>query len=78
MPPDRIRNSLDFITRRLSLIRALYIVSIATNGPPEDVKEEFHRAIGDVLEGKTLAELQLAHINKDKVREEVSWLHEHP
>lgn len=74
---NRLRNTVELITRRLSLVRALYIVSIAMPGSPDSIKEEFHRAVGDVLEGKTLADLKLSHINKEKVRHEVTWLQEH-
>jgi len=75
---DRIRNTVDIITRKLSLIRALFIVSVAIGEPSKEVQEEFHRAIGDILEGKTLANLQLTYIDKDKVKQEVTWLHDHP
>jgi hypothetical protein len=61
-------------TQRLSLIRALYIVSVATQRPREEVLTEFHQAIGDVLEGMALPTLNLTVIDKDKVREEASWL----
>ena len=74
---DRVRASLDNITHRLSLIRALYIVSVANNTNHEAVLKEFHQAVGDVLEGMALKNLDLTHLDRDKVREEVSWLRQH-
>ena len=61
-------------TQRLSLIRALYIVSVATQRPRDEVLTEFHQAIGDVLEGMALPMLNLTSIDKNRVREEASWL----
>ena len=69
-----VRSINDLVTQRASIIRALYIVSIATNGPRDDILEEFHQAVGDVLEGVTLSQLNLTLIRKDKVREETAWL----
>jgi len=66
----------DVATQRLSLIRALYIVSVATQRPRDEVLAEFHQAVGDVLEGMALPMLALTLIDKDKVREEASWLHD--
>jgi len=65
------------ITYRLSLIRALYVVSVASNAPRHLVNAEFHAAIGDILEGVVLARIDLTHIEKRKVIEEASWLHNH-
>lgn len=64
----------DIATQRLSLIRALYIVSVATQGPRDEIQTEFHQAVGDVLEGMALPMLSLTYIQRDKVREEASWL----
>jgi hypothetical protein len=72
----RVQAQWEFVTARLSLIRALYIVSVATNGPREDIDAEFRQAIGDVLEGMALPMLNLTLIDKDKVREEAAWLRE--
>jgi hypothetical protein len=66
----------ELATQRLSLIRALYIVSVATQGPRDDIHTEFHQAVGDVLEGMALPALNLTYIQRDKVREEASWLHD--
>lgn len=73
---DRYRSSVDLLTQRLSLIRALYIVSVAANGPPEDIKREFHQAVGDILEGMALPKLNLTYIDRHKVSAEAAWLRE--
>ena len=73
---SRIRSTLELISQRTSIIRAIYIVSVATNGPREEILMEFHQAVGDVLEGMALTDLKLTYINKSKVREEVAWLRE--
>ena len=73
---DRIRSTMELITQRTAVIRAIYIVSVATNGPRDEVLMEFHQAVGDVLEGMALTDLSLTYINKGKVREEVAWLRE--
>lgn len=73
---DRIRGTMELITQRTAVIRALYIVSVATNGPRDEVLVEFHQAVGDILEGMALTDLKLTYISKRKVREEVAWLRE--
>lgn len=73
---DRIRSTMELITHRTAVIRAIYIVSVATNGPREEVLREFHQAVGDILEGMALTDLSLTYINKNKVKEEVAWLRE--
>lgn len=67
---------MELISHRTAVIRAIYIVSVATNGPREEILMEFHQAVGDVLEGMALTDLDLTFINKDRVREEVAWLRE--
>jgi hypothetical protein len=74
--PDRFSKSAELLTQRLSLIRAIYIVSVASNGPPDDIRREFHQAVGDILEGLSLPNLNLALIDRNKVHSEVSWLRE--
>jgi hypothetical protein len=69
-----VRSISDLVTQRASIIRALYIVSVATNGPRDEILAEFHQAVGDVLEGVALSQLDLAFINKMKVKEEAAWL----
>lgn len=64
------------VTQKLSTIRALYIVSVATNGPRDEIHAEFHQAIGDVLEGMALPTLNLTLIERRKVNEEAAWLQE--
>ena len=71
-----VRAVSDLITQRASIIRAIYIVSVAANGPRDEVLVEFHQAVGDVLEGVALSQLNLTYINKDKVRQEAAWLQE--
>lgn len=73
---DIVRSINDLITQRASIIRALYIVSVASNGPRDEILLEFHQAVGDVLEGVALSQLDLAYINKMKVKEEAAWLRE--
>lgn len=73
---NRYRSATDLITQRLSLVRALYIVSVASNGPVDEVTREFRQAIGDVLEGLPLHELKLSNIDINKVKSEVAWLRE--
>jgi hypothetical protein len=73
---DIVRAINELITQRASIIRALYIVSVAANGPRDEILSEFHQAVGDVLEGVALPNLNLTYINKDKVREEAAWLRE--
>lgn len=73
---DRYHKSTELLTQRLSLIRALYIVSVASNGPPEEVRREFHQAVGDILEGINLHSLNLIFIDKNKVNSEAAWLRE--
>lgn len=73
---DRLQATYDLVTTRLSLIRALYIVSIASNGDRGEIRAEFHQAVGDIIEGMALSNLNLKHIDVDKVREEASWLQE--
>lgn len=76
MTLDRYHKSTEFLTQRLSLIRALYIVSVASGGPLEEVRREFHQAVGDVLEGLNLHNLNLIFIDKNKVHSEAAWLRE--
>lgn len=64
------------MTHRMSLVRALYVVSVASNGSPGDVTSEFRQAVGDVLEGMALEHLKLTLIDPVRVREEVRWLQE--
>ena len=71
---DFVRAVNTLIAQRASIVRALYIVSVASNGPRDEILAEFHQAIGDTLEGIPLAQLQLTYIDKSKVREEVAWL----
>lgn len=71
-----VRAVSDLITQRASIIRAMYIVSVAANGPRDEVLVEFHQAVGDVLEGVALSQLHLTYINRDKVRQEAAWLQE--
>lgn len=73
---NRVLSAWELTTQRLGLIRALFIVSVATNGPQDEINAEFKQAVGDVLEGMALPLLNLTYINKDKVREEASWLQE--
>ena len=68
--------SYELMTQRMSLVRALYIVSVASNGSPGEVTLEFRQAVGDVLEGMALDQLKLTHIDKARVSEEVRWLQE--
>lgn len=69
-----IRSINDLVTQRASVIRALYVVSVAANGPRDEILFEFHQAVGQVLEGIALSKLDLTYISKDKVREEAAWL----
>jgi hypothetical protein len=69
-----VRSISDLVTQRASTIRALYIVSVAANGPRDEILAEFHQAVGDVLEGVALHQLDLTYISKVKVREEAAWL----
>ena len=71
---DRVRATFELITQRQSLIRALYIVSVVSNGPVDAVHKEFHQAVGDILEGMALSKLNLTYIDRNKVREEAAWL----
>lgn len=73
---DIVRSVHDLVTQRASIIRALYIVSIAANGPRDEILSEFHQAVGDVLEGVALSGLNLTYISRDKVKEEAAWLRE--
>lgn len=73
---DRVARTMEMITRRTALIRAIYIVSVAVDGPRDEILAEFHQAVGDVLEGMALTDLNLTYINKDMVRTEVAWLRE--
>ena len=73
---DRVRASVDFLTQRLGLIRAIYIVSVASTGPREEIHQEFYQAVADVLEGVPLSKLKLAYIDKRKIKEELTWLRE--
>ncbi len=73
---DLVRSVNALITQRSSIIRALYIVSVASNGPRDEILAEFHQAIGDVLEGLALSQLKLSHIDRNKVKEELTWLRE--
>jgi len=73
---DRYHKSTELLTQRLSLVRALYIVSVAAGGPPEDIHREFHQAVGDILEGTHLASLTLTYIDRSKVVAEAAWLRE--
>lgn len=68
--------SYELMTQRMSLVRALYIVSVASNGPPGEVTLEFRQAVGDVLEGMALEQLKLTYIDRDNVSDEVRWLQE--
>jgi uncharacterized protein YegP (UPF0339 family) len=70
------KSAAEMFTHRLSLIRALYIASVASNGPRDEVHDEFHQAVGDVLEGTALPNLKLLYIDKKKVIEEIAWLRE--
>lgn len=76
MTSSRIMKSYVLMTERMSLVRALYIVSVASNGPQDEVTFEFRQAVGDVLEGMALEQLRLTHIDKERVSEEVKWLQE--
>jgi hypothetical protein len=76
MPSSRVLSVWELTTHRLSLVRALYIVTVASNGPREALDAEFRQAIGDALEGVALSLLTLNYIDRDKVREEASWLQE--
>jgi hypothetical protein len=73
---DRIRAAYEAATQRAGLIRALYVVSVATNGDRSRVLEEFYQAVGDVLEGTALQKLKLQLIDKNKVKDETQWLAE--
>ncbi len=73
-PNNRVISLWELTTQRLSLIRSLYIVSVAANGARDEVDAEFRQAVGDVLEGMSLTSLTLTLIDKNKVREEASWL----
>ena len=73
---DRYHKSIELITQRLSLIRAIYIVSVASNGPVDEVNKEFRQAVGDILEGMALPKLKLTYIIKGKISSEVAWLRE--
>ena len=74
---DIVRSVSVILTQRSSMIRALYIVSVASNGPRDEILAEFHQAVGDVLEGTGLSKLKLSYIDRGKVKEELSWLREH-
>lgn len=74
--PDKFSRSAELLTQKLSLIRAIYIVSVASNGPPDDIRREFHQAVGDILEGLSLTNLNFNLIDRNKVYSEVSWLRE--
>jgi len=75
-PVDRYRKSTELITQRLSLIRALYIVNVSANGPVEGILYEFRQAVGDILGGTSLPNLNLTYIDKHKVSAEAAWLRE--
>jgi len=75
-PNNRILTAWELTTQRLSVIRALYIVSVAANGPRAEIDAEFRQAVGDTLEGMAPALLNLTYLDKGKVREEASWLHD--
>jgi len=74
LPNNRVLAAWELTTHRLSLIRSLYIVSVAANGPRAEIDAEFRQAIGDVLEGMAIPLLSLTYLDKEKVREEASWL----
>lgn len=76
MTLDRYHKSTELLTQRLSLIRSLYIVSVASGGPPDEIRREFHQAVGDVLEGINLPNLNLVFIDRNKVSNEAAWLRE--
>lgn len=71
---DRLRSSVDILTKRLSLIRALYVVSLATNGDRSEIMSEFYQAVADILEGVAMPQLKLRLIDAAKVKEESAWL----
>jgi len=72
----RLLGAYEIATHRAALTRAVYIVSVTSTGPREEVLYEFHQAIGDILEGVALTDLKLMHIDSDSVRQEVAWLRE--
>lgn len=76
MTSTRIIRSHEMLTQRMSLVRALYIVTVATNGSSKELDAEFREAVGDVLEGVALDQLKLKLISRDWVGEEVKWLKE--
>jgi hypothetical protein len=65
---QRVNKAQADVIKRLSLIRAL---TLAVNNDPDlsvlDTAEEYFAAMLDILEGKTLKQLDLNLIKKDRV-----------
>jgi hypothetical protein len=48
--------------RKLNAIRSLYYAHQESGVPPEDFAVEFYHALGDILMGKGLRDLQLTYV----------------
>lgn len=67
-PSARVANVTGEVARRLVYVRALYLA--VYNDPDvtlQEVAVEFYGAVGEVLEGKSLKQIEFNKIRRDKV-----------
>ncbi len=60
------------LLEKLTMIRALHMVTYTSTTPVEKLAVEFYYAIGDILEGQKSTELNLTVINKDEFFRELT------
>lgn len=69
MTTGRVIRAQQDIIARYKRVANLWAAYLTSDAYPEDFGREFYHAVGEILEGKPLAELDLYHIDATKVQD---------
>lgn len=69
MSAGRVIRAQQDIVARYKRVANLWAAYLTSDAYPEDFGREFYHAVGEILEGKPLAELDLYHIDGSKVQD---------
>lgn len=61
------------VVARYRRVSNLYVAYTNSDGSPGEYGREFFIAIGEILEGKTIEQLELFHIDKSEVEDVVAY-----
>ena len=69
MTTSRVIRAQQDIVARYKRVANLWAAYLTSDAYPEDFGREFYHAVGEILEGKPLADLDLYHIDASKIQD---------